>query len=1187
MAGEFKGLTIKFRGDASDLSKALATINKDMRVTTRSGMEVNRILSMKGASGNVNLLAQNVKLAGDRCKEWQERVNTLRAAQDELGERTDDNAEQYDRLTDEIQRAEAQLDAYTQQLHEAEAAYDRNATKLGQFGQKLQDVGTGMQALGGGMQSAGATLTRTVTAPLVALGTVSVKSAVEVDTALTGVRKTLDATEDQYQALKDAAIESSKVQPVDAATILDIEALGAQLGFSLGELQEFSRVASGLDVATDMNWEDAATNMAQFSNIMKMSHDDVGRYGSTIVALGNNFATTESSVSDMAMRIAAAGASLGMSEADVLGLAGALTSMGVSAEAGGSSISTIMSNIDKDVASGNENLSRWAETAGMTADQFADAWGKDPVDALARVLSGLDAATEEGSSMAVMLDELGIGSIRQTDVMKRLAGNTDLMTDAVRMANDAWAANTALQAEVDNRNESLASKLQVAANKLQAIAIEVGGPLADALIDAIDAAEPLIQKVGDLAKAFADMDESQQRNVIKLGLMAAAAGPLLTVFGKLTSGAGNLVSKLGAGAQAVAVFKGQMDRGNGVATALKTALGDNVGALAGLKVALGAVGLVAFIALMAKVTEHWREGRRRARELDDALLGMKTNTEGLGRAMAIGSDGIKGLGGSASGAKSDIDGLLESLREHNERNAETRASAESSIGMLQQYKDVVDRLAGAGSASAEDMALLEWALKGIEEQTGRTYDASDVLAGKYQDEAGETHNLRDEIDQLIDAKKREAEASAIQTMLTDTTTERMKAEKELAKAEQEVTDRTNNWLKANKDAIDPITGLKYTEDELLQKMKESDTTYKDAVASRDAAARSVAGLTEEEQTYLNMLGDLTEAENEHWGKREGIIMTTDKMRDACERLGIDAATLSQGLQDAGVSVEDFARIGGDQFAIMAEMAGGNIDQLIGYIQNYNATEFDSKYGELHVDGVGNVVDANGVIMEFNGTEFVPKYLDVETNAGEAAGEVEDLKQKSDAVTDKDAKVDAKVSGKNLVEDLDKSIKNVPKSTGVSMTANVYGKGSVDTLLSTLANANGRSYDVYFTTHNTTINETITKNRARGAIISHADGDILMANRRGDGVMWDAYNRIGEQGAEAIVPLQKPFADGFADVIAESMARQGLVGQQPIDYDRLGGAVAAALAGMAVNIDGRALVGEIASQASRVSRMYAG
>ena len=285
MAGEFKGLTIKFKGDASDLSAALSRINKDMRITTRSGMEVNRILAMKGASGNVKLLAQNVKIAGDRCKEWQTRLDVLREAQENLGERTVENAAQYDHLTEQIERAEARLDAYTQQLHEAEAAYDRSFTKLGQFGQKLKDLGGHWQTLGQGMQDTGATLTRTVTAPLVALGTVSVKSAVEVDSALTGVRKTLDATEDQYQKLKDAAIESSKQQPVDAATILNIEALGAQLGFGIDELQEFARVASGLDVSTDMGWEDAATNMAQFANIMKMSHGDVGRYASTVVDL--------------------------------------------------------------------------------------------------------------------------------------------------------------------------------------------------------------------------------------------------------------------------------------------------------------------------------------------------------------------------------------------------------------------------------------------------------------------------------------------------------------------------------------------------------------------------------------------------------------------------------------------------------------------------------------------------------------------------------------------------------------------------------------------------------------------------------------------------------------------------------------------------------------------------------------
>lgn len=1144
MAGEFKGLTIKFRGDASELTKALSTINGEMRVTSRSAADVERILRMRGASGNVQMLAQKVKLAGDRCKEWRERLDALRSAQEEMGERTDENAEAYDKLSEEIERAQARVEAYTQELHAAEAAYDRNASKLGKLGKKMQEVGTGMKTLGDGMQAAGSGLTRTVTAPLVALGTVSVKSAVDVDTALTGVRKTLDATESEYQALKDAAIESSKVQPVSAATILDIEALGAQLDFGIGELQEFSRVASGLDVATDMGWEDAATNMAQFSNIMKMSHEDVGRYGSTIVDLGNHHATTESAVSDMGMRIAAAGKQLGMSEADVLGLSAALTSMGVTAEAGGSSISTIMSNIDKDVAMQNENLKRWAEVAGMSADEFAQAWGDDCVGALARVLSGMEEATTEGSSMAVMLEELGIGSIRQTDIMKRLAGNTDLMTDAVARANAAWEENTALDAEVANRNESVASKFQVLANKLTAMAIEIGGPLADALLDVVDAAEPLIKKSGDLAMAFAKMDEGQQRSIIKWAAMAAAAGPLLTVFGKLTSGAGSMIGALGKGAEGLSVIVGQLKRGNGLGTAVSTLTESFEGAetaVLGLKVALGGLALGATILVISKMTERWRENRRRADELTGALDGMKTNTEGIARAFTIGATGIKEFGDAASLTRIDVDDLLGSLEEHNRRNAETRSEAEQSIGMLNEYKEVVDRLAGAGKVSAEDMGLLEWALKGIEEQTGKTYDATDVLEGKIEDENGSYIDLKESIDKVIDAKKREAETSAIQSMLTDTMTERLKAEQELSRAQESYERQYSTWAPGYIKSLQE-QGMSYEDasrkaKDYFDNRSDVGSQYAQAV---DIAAKAVKGLTKEEETYTQMLANVTQAEQEHWGDRESIIMTTEKMRQACEDLGFDAKKLAQEMQDAGISTEDFAKIGGDDFAKMAQMAGGSMEELVDLIGDYNATEFATKYGELHVDGEGQVVDALGRIYEWNGTEFVQKSLNVETNAAEAAGEVEELNQSSEKVKDRKSDVSAKVKGKKDVDALVESTKRVVKSVTSNVTAKVRGKGDVDNLLSTLANANGRNYSVTFTTYQKTIKSTETKDgpKARGAIISHAAGDILMANRRGDGVMWDSYNRIGEQGAEAIVPLQRPFADSFAEIIAEQMAKHG-------------------------------------------------
>ena len=307
---------------------------------------------------------------------------------------------------------------------EAGAKWAELGGRVHNFGQRLEDLG--------------GKLTAGVTVPMVAGAGLAIKAATDLDTAFTNVKKTVDMDAESLEQLKQGAIELSKVQPVSAEDILNAEALGGQLGIANENLEDFARVVSGLDIATDMELETAAMNLAQFANITQMSQDDMERYGSTIVDLGNNMATTESQISDMAMRVAAAGHQVGMSEADILGLSAALTSMGVTAEAGGTAISTIMSEIDKSVALNNDSLTTWAETANMSAEQFAQAWKADPVEALSAVLSGMDEATQSGGNMSLMLDELGISSLRQTDVMKRLAGNSEQLGKAVDLANGAW-----------------------------------------------------------------------------------------------------------------------------------------------------------------------------------------------------------------------------------------------------------------------------------------------------------------------------------------------------------------------------------------------------------------------------------------------------------------------------------------------------------------------------------------------------------------------------------------------------------------------------------------------------------------------------------------------------------------------------------------------------------------------------
>lgn len=447
--------------------------------------------------------------------------------------------------TNAANNVQASMDRATSGVAQsAESNIGRAGAAIQSFGARIQDTGKKVSTLG-------STLSKTLTLGIVAAASAAGYAAVKIDSALTDVKKTVDGTEEQYQQLKSAAIEFSKTNAVPADQILTIQSLGSQLGFAITELELFGRVAAGLDISTNMNAEQAGSEMVQFANITRMGHDEIENYASAIVGLGNNFATTEADVSAMSMRIAAAGTQIGMSQADILGMATALSSLGINAEAGGSSISTVMSKIDKAVAQGGESLQTWANAAGMSADQFAKAWAASPVDALTAVLDGMNGMVDSGNNMNLILKDLGITELRQVDALKRMAGNTDLVREAVAKGNEEWANNTALQAEVDNRNQSLAARFEMLKNRVIALAEQFGGPLCDALLDMVDAAEPIFEVISNGATAFADLDEDSQRVILTFIALAAAAGPVLKVvggtmqkveaFGKVLTGASSII----------------------------------------------------------------------------------------------------------------------------------------------------------------------------------------------------------------------------------------------------------------------------------------------------------------------------------------------------------------------------------------------------------------------------------------------------------------------------------------------------------------------------------------------------------------------------------------------------------------------------------------------------------------------
>lgn len=1087
---------------------------------------------------------------------------------------------------------------------EAADALGKAEGKASGLGDKLQSAGKGMERLGDGLdkvKSFGDSYTKSVTLPIVGAGTAAVAAAVDMDSALTDVRKTVDGTEEQYEALKEAAVEFSRTNAVSASEMLSIEALGAQLGFGIDELQEFGRVASGLDIATNMDAETAATEMAHFANIMGMSHDDIGAYGSTIVDLGNHMATTESDISHMAQRIAGAGKQVGMSEADVLGMAAALSSVGIEAEAGGTAISTIMSNIDMDVASGGENLEAWAAQAGMSADEFAAAWGADVPGALSALLQGMSQGVEEGGNMALMLDELGISSIRQTDTLKRLAGAGDLMSDSIGLANGAWAENTALQAEVDNRNGSLAAQFEMLKNRVTEVAAEVGEPLATALMEAVEAAQPLFDALKRGADAFADMDEGQQRMILGAVGAVAGLGPLLSIVGRL----GGPVKALGGAFQALGSLGSSMEGAAGSAGKLIGAGGKAglFGVAAGLAAVAGALAVNA-----------WLDYKKAVEDAELATSGF------------LDAQGV-GLQDAYSQAGQGVDDLRSRIQESQDVIAQTAdmvrgwQDAWSDLGSQQQsldyYLGVIDELAGKASLTKDEQLKLNDAVDHYNQITGDTLSVDEsfnlsktrdelqqtakewynaAAAAQYEAQMEELVQQRGELQQqkndalkvLQDAQQAYNEAATNYLSTTGADQDYwdvvMRSRKSTLEDAQEAYDTLSASVEACDDAMDEMAKRAASSD---QEMLSATQRNSELAVALDTAGISAADFTE----YLAAMGGNAETVGNLSGDAvDKLVGTYQYMATVADDMQVDTAELTAQMHEAGITTADMAAVGEENFARLYREAGEDMDLLKQKIDEYTGADITN---EADLDADQALAEAESLEQQVDGA-LTPKEIEVgsDTTAAVAAldalqalgiedkeftvsenGTVEtasgqvieldglEVGDKSFKVTD-DGTVEVLDKKTNTLANYklpDKTLKVTEQGCGAvqsrldevharayndSMAVNVSAPGASQTL-SYMQQIRQMGGNVSLTVGiSRIVSETVkqTKNARGGFVPGHAAGGIFT-----DPVLTNV-GWVGERGAEAvvgsnagtaIVPIEnRRYMAPFADAVADAMGQRG-------------------------------------------------
>lgn len=962
--------------------------------------------NFKGAGKNVSNLKGLLSQTGSALSSYQkvlssqsERYNQLKAS---IGDVSTATAEQKQKLVE----ASASMTATAAKVAELQNRYQQLASSMKQayiddsaftkFGKSAQEVGEKFSKVGKEISGFGSALTKGVTAPIVAGAGLVVKAAIDYESAFAGVKKTVDETATvSYQKLSDGIRQMAKELPASAVEIANVAEVAGQLGIKAEDILSFSRTMIDMGESTNLSAEEAATAIAKIANIMGLSSDDYSRFGASVVDLGNNFATTEKDIVEMTNRLAAGGKLAGLTAPDILGLATAMSSVGIEAEAGGTAMVQTLTGIGKAVSGvgkgAKEKLELIAQIAGTTSDSFSQAWKEKPAEALQSFIKGLQKAHEEGKNMDGVLSDLGMKGIRQGNMLKSLALASDKMSAAVNRSNQAWKENTALTNEANKRYETTESQLKMFRNQLTDIAIEFGGPLIKALRSGLDAIKPWLNNLADLAKKFSSLSTEQQQNIINWGLMAAALGPALKLLGGGVSVIGGLVKAFGG-----------LSKGIGFLSGSAKYLANLSGVTSGLSAVAGSAGAV-----------------------ETAVAGASAGTGLLGSALGflvspIGLATVALVGATAAAVY-----FSNKAYEARQRAQEWGTSvSEEQAGQLQNFKDKVDEANQAMTtfgASADGIDKVTTAVQKLATEIQKLADenlAKDIDMARTLGLSEETiQQITSRADQMKNNVQQMSD-EVIQIYQNAANNHRKLSEEEKAIVLSNQNELINTQLSlmeySGEERINMIKAFNGQADELnteqLKKAteltekwaKDEQASYKERLDGYKKLMDQIKGEDEKSvKARAEIKSKIEQLEAEHtakmeaysqkWNDLQGRLLKTlkvspealtgimNQLKSRAEEMGLTYDEMAIKFQNTFSKVQE-------GHSMWAQTAKDATESMKLANTQWNAMVWDEKTGQLKTNAVEEVQKALEAEGGWDSMQFILKEANLETNARLTIGE---------------------------------------------------------------------------------------------------------------------------------------------------------------------------------------------------------
>ena len=621
-----------------------------------------------------------------------------------------------------------------------------------------------------------------------------------------------------------------------------------------------------------------------------------------------------------------------------------------------------LSAIESAVAVGGEDLQKFATVAGESAQEFADKWKNHPIEAIQDFIRGLGKLDEKGESATMVLDEMGLTGVRQSNMLKSLALAADTMTGAVDLSNKAWSENTALTNEASTRYETTESKLRMLKNQVVDMAIDFGGPFVDALKNGLEASKPLIQTLSDMAKKFNELSPAQQQHIMKWLAISAAAGPALSILGKLTTGLGSMFKVFGSVNSGIGKLVGKLAPMASGLTGVESAAGGAAGAASNFGGAVGllsnplglvvggAAALAGGLVVLANAKQHATEqaqkyGTTLSGETKGALDQFGTAVTNTKIAM---TNFETGAVQSADNVKTAVSDMMKQITDGAEKS-------KARIDELAQKFGFTDEQVAAAKAKQDQIV-----------QNSQTM--ADQITSIYEKHNGDVSKLT------------ATEKTIVENNMKQLSEARVK-ELNLGKSKEKAVLSTFNG------EIEKMTmaQLKDRSKALQDAMKEEQKAYKD---QRSGLKESLEQGIIDQQEYNTRMTALKEQHNATMSEFGQALVKIAQEQDAQSgQFGVYAEKIRRVLADYDMSFEDLsqrAMESANKIGQHTAMIGTYTSDMSADARNatdqWNALTLDPLTGELKTNAVQEVTKALTAENGWNNMEFILKNANVNSNA---------------------------------------------------------------------------------------------------------------------------------------------------------------------------------------------------------------